>query len=61
MKKTYISPAMAPCAVSLSHALLDSSDLSQNGGSNPAVTPGEEEYDGTFNTRGWNCADWTEE
>lgn len=61
MKKTYITPAMAQCEVRVDHSLLADSDLSKNGGDNSAVTPGNEEYDGTFNTRGWNMADWTEE
>lgn len=63
MKKTYIRPASASVQFSMESNLLGSSNLSDTGGDNLGITPGNDEFEGTFrsNQQDWGTNAWNED
>lgn len=62
MKRTnYIAPRAEVISLEPEAAILATSTLNPNGGSNKDILPGEGPYDGSFRApgRGWDSADWT--
>ena len=63
MKKTYICPASASVRISMESHLLGGSTLSNTGGDNLEITPGNEEFGGSFqsNQQDWGTSAWNED
>lgn len=63
MKKTYIRPASASVQFSMESNLLGSSNLSDTGGDNLEITPGNDEFEGSFrnNQQDWGTSAWNED
>lgn len=63
MKKTYIRPASASVRISMESHLLGGSTLSNTGGDNLEITPGNEEFEGSFrsNQQDWGTSAWNED
>lgn len=63
MKKTYIRPASASVQFSMESNLLGSSNLSDTGGDNLEITPGNDEFEGLFqsNQQDWGTSAWNED
>ena len=63
MKKTYIRPASASVQFSMESNLLGSSNLSDTGGDNLEITPGNDEFESTFrsNQQDWGTSAWNED
>lgn len=63
MKKTYIRPASASVQFSMGNILLGKSDLNSTGGDNLEITPGNDEFEGSFrsNQQDWGTSAWNED
>ena len=65
MKKAYVAPTSETIQIVAEGplALSAGSGLSENGGLNQGVRPGEDEFNGEFssNKQGWNANDWSGE
>lgn len=63
MKKTYICPASASVQLAMESNLLGSSDFNSTGGDNLEITPGNKEFEGTFqsNQQDWGTSAWNED
>lgn len=63
MKKTYICPTSASVRISMESNLLGSSDFNSTGGDNLEITPGNKEFEGTFqsNQQDWGTSAWNED
>lgn len=63
MKKTYIRPASTSVQLAMESNLLGSSNLSDTGGDNLEITPGNDEYNGSFqsNQQDWGTSAWNED
>ena len=63
MKKTYIRPASASVQFSMESNLLGTSDLNSTGGDNLEITPGNDEFNDTFqsNQQDWGTSAWNED
>lgn len=63
MKKTYICPASASVRISMESHLLGESTLSNTGGDNLEITPGNDEFEGSFqsNQQDWGTSAWNED
>ena len=63
MKKTYICPASESVIISMECHLLVGSTLSNTGGDNLEITPGNDEFNDTFqsNQQDWGTSAWNED
>ena len=63
MKKTYICPTSESVRISMESHLLGGSTLSNTGDENLNITPGDDEFDGTFqsNQQDWGTSAWNED
>lgn len=63
MKKTYICPTSASVRISMESHLLGGSGLNSTGGDNLEITPGNDEFDGSFqsNQQDWGTSAWNED
>ncbi len=63
MKMTYICPASASVRISMDRHLLGGSTLSNTGGDNLEITPGNDEFEGSFqsNQQDWGTSAWNED
>lgn len=63
MKKTYICPTSASVRISMESHLLGGSTLSNTGGDNLEITPGNDEFEGSFqsNQQDWGTSAWNED
>lgn len=63
MKKTYICPTSASVRISMESNLLGSSDFNSTGGDNLEITPGNDEFNDTFqsNQQDWGTSAWNED
>lgn len=63
MKKTYIRPASASVQFSMESNLLGTSDFNSTGGDNLEITPGNDEFEGSFrsNQQDWGTSAWNED
>lgn len=63
MKKTYICPASTSVQFSMESNLLGTSDLNSTGGDNLKITPGNDEFNDTFqsNQQDWGTSAWNED
>lgn len=63
MKKTYICPTSASVRISMESNLLGSSDFNSTGGENLEITPGNDEFNDTFqsNQQDWGTSAWNED
>lgn len=63
MKKTYICPASTSVQLAMESNLLGTSNLSDTGGDNLEITPGNDEFEGSFqsNQQDWGTSAWNED
>lgn len=63
MKKTYICPASTSVQLAMESNLLGTSGFNSTGGDNLEITPGNEEFKGTFqsNQQDWGTSAWNED